>query len=360
MSARKKPQGRRQQPSTPEGAVTESFESRMMLAASEEEKLKAVVRDASDEYLAKRRANVRGLGIGVKWTNGQPTGEPALVVLVSQKLPENALRQEDVVPPYLEGVQTDVLAIGEPFAGNAEPAGILSLARRVRPAKGGYSVGHFAITTGTIATCVYDAVGFAIPPRLYILSNNHVLANSNAANPGDPILQPGPSDGGTDPSDTIARLTRFIPITFEPPTPREQHQNLVDAAIAEGQFHDLDREIYWIGHVQSFGSQLVGTAVKKTGRTTNVSLGRITVNNATLDVTYSGGRVARFRSQIVTTMMSSPGDSGSLILEATPVPGVPPIRENGAVGLLFGGSASATFANPIDFVQGLLMVRLTP
>ena len=42
----------------------------------------------------------------------------------------------------------------------------------------------------------------------------------------------------------IARLSRFVPIRFG------GAPNLVDAAIAEGAFHVLDREIYWIGYVK--------------------------------------------------------------------------------------------------------------
>jgi len=45
-----------------------------------------------------------------------------------------------------------------------------------------------------------------------MLSNNHVLANSNAAKKGDAILQPGSADGG---SKTVARLECFIPIQMK-------------------------------------------------------------------------------------------------------------------------------------------------
>jgi hypothetical protein len=133
-----------------------------------------------------------------------------------------------------------------------------------------------------------------------ILSNNHVLANSNAGNPGDPILQPGSYDGGVDPVDRIATLSRFIPITFEPPVPRALHQNLVDAAIAEARFDELDRSVYWTGPVRGWRPKSevsVGLQIKKTGRTTNFTIGRITVTNATIDVNYGSGRVARIVNQ---------------------------------------------------------------
>jgi hypothetical protein len=55
----------------------------------------------------------------------------------------------------------------------------------------------------------------------FILSNNHVLANSNNALVGDAILQPGAIDGGQNPADKVATLERFIKIRFtdEPPSP---------------------------------------------------------------------------------------------------------------------------------------------
>jgi hypothetical protein len=168
---------------------------------------------------------------------------------------------------------------------------------------------------------------------------------------GDHILQPGPVDGGVDPTDHIANLSRFIPITFDPPVPLANHRNLVDAAIAEAEFHDIDREIYWIGYVRGWrrrANVTVGTIVQKTGRTTNYTLGRITAVNATIDVGYGGGRVARFQDQIVTTNISAGGDSGSLVTTA----------DNVAVGLLFAGSSLATIVNQIEHVRSLLRVEV--
>jgi len=163
---------------------------------------------------------------------------------------------------------------------------------------------------------------------------------------GDAILQPGPYDGGTDPADRIATLTRFVPIDFAPTA-----SNLVDAAIAEGQFHDLDREIYWTSAVRGWRRKAlvpVGLVVKKTGRTTNFTTGRITAINATVNVSYGSGRVGRFVDQIVTTNMSAGGDSGSLVLTL----------DNVAVGLLYAGSAVAMIANQIENVRALLRVEV--
>lgn len=295
--------------------------------------------------------NVVGVATGLKITKGQVTDQPALMILVTHKIPEDLVPANARIPARVKELHTDVLEVGILFAGGepAEP-GIQALATRRRPAIGGYSVGHINITAGTIATAVYDKQFFpGIPPRYYILSNNHVLANSNAGVAGDAILQPGPFDGGMDPADRIASLSRFVPIGFEPPIPRAQHNNLVDAAVAEAAFANIDRKVYWIGYVRGWrprANVAVGTLVQKTGRTTHYTTGRITAINAVVDVNYGGGRVARFRDQIVLSNMSAPGDSGSLITTLDDV----------AIGLLFAGSNVATIANQIEHVQNLLGV----
>jgi hypothetical protein len=331
---------------------------------------------AVDEFLQPGNGlqNVVGLGVGNKIVNGQPTGEPALMVLVTHKVASALLPDSAQAPAQLADMQTDVLEVGELQALGYAPeesyasmdisspdTSSQTLARRIRPAEGGYSVGHIRITAGTIATCVYDflpgastnppAHGVGVPPRYYILSNNHVLANTNAAAIGDPVLQPGPFDGGVDPADRIARLSRFVPIRLTPAVPLDQHNNLVDAAIAEGAFHDLDREIYWTGYVRGWRQKAnvtVGTIVQKTGRTTNYTTGRITTINATVDVNYGGGRVGRFVDQLVTTNISAGGDSGSLVTTLDDV----------AVGLLYAGSSVATILNQIENVRSLLRVEV--
>ena len=75
--------------------------------------------EAVAEFLdpQKQRANVVGLATGMKWRNGEPTGEPALLVLVTHKVPKDQLRKADLIPSQLQDMKTDVLAIGHPVAG---------------------------------------------------------------------------------------------------------------------------------------------------------------------------------------------------------------------------------------------------
>lgn len=334
------------------------FGPRAALPAATIEDLREPHESAAEQLLSpgNERANVVGVGVGVKWTDGQPTGTPAIVTLVTQKVPASELRTRDRVPRRVDDVPTDVLTVGQPFAG---AAGVL--VERRRPALGGYSVGHKAITAGTISTGVYDLLpggtvsppvgGIGVPPRTYILSNNHVLANGNAASIGDAVLQPGPYDGGKDPDDQIATLTRFIPISFFPDVPKEDHTNVIDAAVAEVAESSLDRQLFWIGRVRGWRRKAgvtVGTVVQKVGRSTGYTLGRITVVMATIDIAYGGGRSARFREQILTTPMSAPGDSGSLLTTL----------DSEAVGMLSAGSPATTIFNQIENVRSLMMVEV--
>lgn len=59
------------------------------------------------------RANVIGLGIGLKTVGGEKTEQIALVVLVSRKLPPSALGAHDRLPSEIEGVPIDVQEVGE-------------------------------------------------------------------------------------------------------------------------------------------------------------------------------------------------------------------------------------------------------
>jgi len=90
-------------------------------------------------------------------------------------------------------------------------------------------------------------------------------------------------------------------------------------------------------------------SVRKSGRTTEFTTGTITVLNATVNVSYGVGQVARFENQIVTTPMSQGGDSGSLLVAGDALH---------AVGLLFAGSDQATIHNPIQAVLDCLEVDI--
>jgi hypothetical protein len=281
--------------------------------------------------------NILGVGLGQKVSEGQETGEPCVSVYVMAKAAKRSVAPAALVPARVGGVATDVVAVGElvaqPYRG------------RYRPAPAGVSIGHVAVTAGTLGALVKRG------RKRFVLSNNHVLANSNAAQPGDAVVQPGPYDGGKDPKDRIARLTEFVPIRFG-----GSAANLVDAAIAEPlQAKLVKRDSVWYGRPGATPAPAeLNLLVRKSGRTTQNTRGRVSGLNASVRVSYGPSGVALFRNQIlIVSLTSQPfsqgGDSGSLIVTDA---GKRP------VGLLFAGSASHTIASPIQAVLSALAVKL--
>jgi len=56
--------------------------------------------------------NVISLGVGPKIRKGQATGETAIKVFVSKKVDRSELKEYECVPIDLDGVPTDVEALG--------------------------------------------------------------------------------------------------------------------------------------------------------------------------------------------------------------------------------------------------------
>jgi len=56
--------------------------------------------------------NVVGLGVGFRQQAGEWTESVALIVMVKQKLPLEALSAEERIPPELDGVPVDVQETG--------------------------------------------------------------------------------------------------------------------------------------------------------------------------------------------------------------------------------------------------------
>lgn len=315
------------------------------------------------------RANVIATGVGYKVTGGKSTDVPSIICSVHRRVPASSLSPGDLVPRELDGVPTDVIETG-PIRAFQSPTG------SYRPAPGGVSVGHRDITAGTLGCWVHRN------DQWMMLSNNHVLANSNAAEIGDPILQPGPYDTGRYPDDQIAVLEDFVPIKFPGDSNENadscgiahsivsilnsiaailgsktrvkafstlQVENLVDAAIGRPLLdEDVQPDILNIGVVQGTASADLGTAVKKSGRTTGYTEGVIQQLDVTVDVQYGTNLVARFTDQLMAGAMSQGGDSGSAVLDS----------QNRLVGLLFAGSDQTTIINRIEHVFDSLNLSL--
>lgn len=291
-------------------------------------KISKVLKQSETKLL--KKSHVVGVGIGEKIRDGKRTGRMSLKVYVERKTAKEKLAKSDLVPSLISEIETDVVEVGKirPLASNR---------MRTRPARGGASIGHFKITAGTLGCLVKDEK----TGETLILSNNHVLANSNEAKKGDAIIQPGAADGGKVKKDKIAELERWITIGFG------KKANTADAAVALPlNDKDVSPEISSLGIPRGTAKGKVGLVVQKTGRTTDHTLGKIKDINVTVRVDYDG-KTALFRNQILTSAMSQGGDSGSLALD----------QKRRAVGLLFAGSDLVTLCNPIEDVFKLLAVQ---
>lgn len=261
---------------------------------------------------------VAGTGVGV----GQ-TGEAVVRVFLERP-------GVGGIPSHLNGVTVETVVTGRFEAYCTRTSHCDS------PVPIGVSTGHVNITAGTLGAKVKDASG-----NVYALSNNHVFANSNDATLGDPILQPGPYDGGTYPADLLGVLHDFEPIKFD------GSNNTMDAAIMRPTTRTLSASTLGGEYTPSstIVSPTLNTSVKKYGRTTALTTGTIAEVNVTVNVCYAVRGIfctksARFVGQFTVTpgSFSAGGDSGSLIVTSS---------GNNPVGLLFAGSSTRTIASPI-------------
>lgn len=360
------------------------------------------------------KPNVVGVGVGFKEEKGEKNGDVALVVLVEQKKPLAALAPNEIVPPEIDGMITDVYEVGFLRA-------LQSPRERFRPIiPSGVSIGHYKVTAGTLGTVVKDKTS----GDLLLLSNNHVFAYSNEAQIGDAILQPSAIDGGTMPADVVAKLERFIKLRFldepadAPPTGGSSGgagcdvvsvaanaanaiaallgsdkrltvasaaaaqtarawagggtpdspqlllralaanpnapTNAADCALARPLDPSMfSSDIRHIGLFNGTAPASLGMRVGKYGRTSEYTEGSIVLLNATVNITYSTSGGLQRAARFV----------GQVIVESMSEGGdsgalVVDTASRSAVGLLFAGSPQATIFTPIEVVLNALNVSL--
>ncbi len=223
--------------------------------------------------------------------------------------------------------------------------------------RAGGSCGHRKITAGTLGAFVEDDRDY------YMLSNNHVFANSDLAKVGDPIWQPGRSDIKDGKFEVIGFLERWSKLD-------ETRRDNIDAALAV--FSDRVKTFYpWdytgIGLIkrQPVEDRYTVTSVVKRGRTTGVTRGQVTafdLDGVEIDFgSRTKPRVIQFDNQIEVIDVqptrrdfSAGGDSGSLIIDSA---------SRRPYALLYGGGPDdqgidRTLAHFLPDVLDRLQVRL--
>ncbi len=277
--------------------------------------------------------SIVGAAFGRRIAHNEVTDHPAMIVYVMKKVPTVFLPPSRLLPRrmYVGGdcVEVDVVETG--------PIYPHSFTARERPAPSGISVGPPIIGTTISAG------------SLCILSCNHVLANENLGKTGDPILQPGSIDGGTNPADLVATLKRFQVINasgntvdcaiaqvvpgaaplvvdsmqanlMQTPNPKQPAVGLLFAGGCNRTFMNPISNVLSALNIQFLagaGSTVaadIGMNVQKVGRTTEFTTSTIVEIDASTTIQYNFGP-GEFDHQIATMWASNPGDSGSVFCQ---------------------------------------------
>jgi len=313
--------------------------------------IRPIKRRVEDELLA--RPGVVGVDIGEKTTGGHPTGRAAIVVYVGVKhhsqrfaipvrygdvptdvvedsfLPHRALAWSDGV----HGAERHTCVVGGIGVG---PCRVIRFVPPDVPVPGDYSV------VGTLGALVTPR---SASPRVMALTSFHVACVDDAWAVGDGMAHPSLVDGGHPWDDRIGTLARAA-----------LSGSVDGAALLLGSHLDCRAEVVDLGPVRGRASAVVGTAVRKRGRTTGLTEAVVVSTDASVSLDFGndlGVRTLRNQVRVEAApggRFGDHGDSGAVLLDDT----------NHVVGLYCAGNPSGSigFANPIDRVLDQLDVNL--
>ncbi|HEX6495416.1 MAG TPA: hypothetical protein VF018_08035 [Acidobacteriaceae bacterium] len=233
-------------------------------------------------------------------------------------------------------------------------------------------------SNGNVTDCASGTLGALVKDQasnLYILSNNHVLAESDQAKAGDTVIQPGLVDTGCTQLATGVTGIRAIG-TLQYWVPLIDNSANVDAALAATTSANVDASgsIIALGASGGGTSQIAAAApvagtgevltsanvnnihVAKSGRTTGLTCSTVDAIDASVKVSYykDAAETQFYVSKTYTNQIGMPGnyfsdagDSGSLVVDTANAQ---------PVGLFYAGSTGTSaqpgesFAQPIGEV----------
>lgn len=230
------------------------------------------------------------------------------------------VESEDIiesVPRTMDSETVDIKVVGK----------VKALQRKYRPLKGGISISPDALHVGTLGICLEDGS---------CLTNAHVSSmDSDRVDYyplGNEIFQPALVDGGVKPGDLIGHTTKFTRLL-----PGEW--NYADAAIVSPVVGFSPMEVADIGTVDGMAEPSEGMSVRKRGRTSGITEGKITHTNASMTADYGEFGHIKFRGvTVIEPPILEGGDSGSAII----------CDHNRIVALGFAGSDVVSLGIPID------------
>ncbi len=304
------------------------------------------IKEAAEADLLKR-PGVTGVDVGYKYVGGQKTDEIAIRVHVAEK---KDVPPDQKVPETIDGVKTDVLANQFVLHTVSMPETDIHPeldANLYDPLQGGISIGpcravNGFIFAGTLGAIVLDNASNT--PMM--LSNFHVMCVDNGWQVGDPMVQSSRIDGGSCPINVVGTLQRA------------SLGGQVDCAVASITARDHANAIVDIGPVTGTANAALGIAVRKRGRTTDLTFGTVDSIALTVTIDYGDGlgnitltnQIGVTVDSTRSTKFGDHGDSGSVVVnDACQV-----------IGLHFAGNTDGTtgIANPIQSVLDALNISM--
>lgn len=263
--------------------------------------------------------NVHTIEIGPRVVDGRKTASLGIIVLVTDKIPEDDLPDEEIVPETVgaAGVETDVQQSAPMSAGlpedssdgvddvdaadpsdgvEAHSTSTLGRRQRYRPAFGGVSGAHKDGTSGTIGAFVEWSGG------VYGLTNRHVASTSAASTVGDDFWQPGPAYASS--AATIGTVADLG--VWQPDGTNHTDSALIDVPTAQATTH--------VAGLGAFGSSIspeFEQTYVNSGMMTGLTSSDLTGMDASAVVNFSWGQLY-FEGCLTFAPVTAGGDSGSL------------------------------------------------
>jgi hypothetical protein len=307
------------------------------------EELVAIKRQVEQRYID--QSGVTGIDVGYKEVGGELTDQIAVRVHVARKTDD--IPPDQRVPEEIHGAVTDVVErVYELHVTSVPARSLLADAKHYSPLQGGVSMGPSRAIGGSIFAGTLGAVVIDNETQDRVaLTNFHVAAVDSTGQVGDRMVQPSRIEHGNVPQDEFGATLRLV---------LSDHVDGAVVSIDEDQQTSCD--IAEIGAVRGTKTASLGMAVRKRGRTTELTHGSVDGISATIQVDYGDGiGVRTLRDQVSITAATSPdavfsdhGDSGSVIVD----------EQGFVVALLFAGAGSNTVGNPITAVLQELNVSM--
>jgi endonuclease G len=317
-----------------------------MISPEELANAEAVMESVREAWLG--REGVTAIDLGFKWSRGQMTDQLAVRVHVVKKKREVELSAGELFPEEIQGIPVDVIEASyapQALVSSRPETAIEGRGRRFEVVPIGVSIGCRYSTAGTLGAKVVDSKN----GQEMILSNWHVLVGRLNAEPNLSVWQPGWVDGGTNETNTIAKLTRSVLGPYDAAVAQLTGDREVTSRTLEGR------------PIEDVGEPRLGMQVWKSGRSSGYTEGFIDGIKMTVPLDYgaAGVHVLQKVFRIVPLPggrypeISIGGDSGSVWVD----------EESGkAVGLHFAGEIGDTpehaLAHNIGPVLDALNVRL--